>query len=85
MVPCVPALPIPAKPNPRSIGEKSPYHSLRVVRAVVVLVAQISALAMARRADGNARAVARMPISDVFGSDVAEQLQLVQPDVRRIM
>ena len=55
------------------------------MRAVVDLVAPISALAMARRADGNAGAVARVLISDVFGRDVAEQLQLVQPDLRRIM
>jgi len=73
-----------ALPSTRTC-RNSRYHSLRVVRAVVDLVAPISALAMARRADGNAGAVARVLISDVFGRDVAEQLQLVQPDLRRIM
>jgi len=45
----------------------------------------VSVLAMARRADGNASPVARVSISYVFGGDVAEQLQLVQPDLGRIM
>jgi len=59
-------------------------HPLRQQHRQIQIAIYHVSLGMERRADGNASWVARVSTSNVFGSSVAEQLQLVQPDLRRI-